>query len=76
MKVFVAGPTGTTGREVVKEFLDRGHFVTGFSKNPGKWGTHENYTPVSGTVLDDLPALVRVCGSLSVLYCEDALTSV
>ncbi len=66
MKVFVAGPTGTTGRAVVKELLDRGHSVTGFSKNPQKWGIHENYTPISGTVLDNLPALVKVCDLTSV----------
>ncbi len=60
LKVFVAGPTGTTGRMVVREFLDRGHSVTGFSKNPQKWGQDENYTPISGSVLEDLPALIKV----------------
>jgi len=57
LKVFVTGPTGTTGRTVTAELLKRGHLVTGFSKNPAKYGTHPNYTPVSGTVMNDLNVL-------------------
>jgi len=68
LKVFVTGPTGTTGRTVTAELLKRGHLVTGFSKNPAKYGTHPNYTPVSGTVMNDLNVLKAVGNNLSKEY--------
>ncbi len=68
LKVFVTGPTGTTGRAVTAELLKRGHLVTGFSKNPAKYGEHPNYIPVSGTVMNDLNALKVVGNNPSKKY--------
>jgi putative NADH-flavin reductase len=59
LKVLVTGPTGTTGREVVKTLLDRGHHVTGLSRNPESWGTHLRYTPLKGTQVGDIDALIE-----------------
>ncbi|GKZ47905.1 hypothetical protein AbraIFM66951_011483 [Aspergillus brasiliensis] len=60
LKVLVTGPTGTTGRATVKELLDRGHIVSGLSRNPEKWGQHENYRPVKGSQLNDLEGLTKI----------------
>lgn len=60
LKVFVTGPTGTTGRMVVQELLKRGHLVTGFSKNPQKYGADPNYKPVRGSQTDNVAYLGQV----------------
>jgi putative NADH-flavin reductase len=36
MNLLVLGATGDTGRELVKQALDQGHTVTGFSRHAGK----------------------------------------
>lgn len=46
MKVAVIGPTGFTGSHVCVELINRGHEVTGLSRNPEKLGKHSNYHPV------------------------------
>ena len=60
LKILVTGPTGTTGRAVVKELLDRGHKVTGMSRNPQHWGVHPDYTPVQGSQTGDVDALTEI----------------
>ncbi|KAL2832202.1 hypothetical protein BJY01DRAFT_254021 [Aspergillus pseudoustus] len=60
LNVLVTGPTGTTGRAVVNELLNRGHCVTGFSKHPARYGAHPRYTPVTGSQLNDVSELVKV----------------
>jgi len=44
MKVAVIGPAGFGGSHVCVELLDRGHEVTGISRNPDKVGKHDRYT--------------------------------
>lgn len=46
MKVAVLGATGFSGSHVCIELLNRGHSVTGISRNPEKLGKHNNYHPV------------------------------
>jgi putative NADH-flavin reductase len=42
----VIGPAGMTGSYVVVELLNRGHTVSGISRNPAAIGKHERYTPI------------------------------
>ncbi|KAK0333983.1 hypothetical protein LTR91_018798 [Friedmanniomyces endolithicus] len=45
-KVAVLGPAGFGGSYVVNELLNRGSYdVVGISRNPGKIGKHDRYTP-------------------------------
>jgi putative NADH-flavin reductase len=53
MKLLVFGATGGTGKEIVAQALERGHFVTAFARNPAAMTTnHENLKVVQGDVLD------------------------
>jgi putative NADH-flavin reductase len=52
LNIAVIGPTGLTGSHVVVELLNRGHSVTGLSRNPESIGTHPRYKPVSLNVFD------------------------
>lgn len=45
MRVAVLGPTGLGGSYTAKELIDRGHDVTGLSRNPDKLGSHQRYKP-------------------------------
>lgn len=52
-KVLVIGATGGTGRELVKQALERGYEVTAFVRDPAKLGTtHPQLKIVRGDVLD------------------------
>jgi putative NADH-flavin reductase len=44
LNVAVIGPAGMTGSYTVVELLNRGHTVTGISRNPAAIGKHEGYT--------------------------------
>jgi putative NADH-flavin reductase len=44
LNVGVIGAAGMTGSYVVVELLNRGHSVTGISRNPAAIGKHERYT--------------------------------
>jgi putative NADH-flavin reductase len=44
LRVGVIGPAGFGGSYLCVELLNRGHFVTGISRNPEKLGRHERYT--------------------------------
>lgn len=46
----VIGPAGFGGSYLCLELINRGHHVVGISRNPGKLGLHENYTPISADV--------------------------
>lgn len=51
MNVLVFGASGATGREVVKQSLDRGHSVGAFVRDPGKFEIkHAELTLVVGDV--------------------------
>ncbi|MBI2619429.1 MAG: SDR family oxidoreductase [Ignavibacteriales bacterium] len=53
MNLLVIGSTGGTGREIVTQALEQGHFVTAFARNPARMKTrHERLTVVEGNVLD------------------------
>jgi putative NADH-flavin reductase len=53
MKIAVFGSTGKTGREVVRQALDRGYTVTAYVRNPQKLDmTHPNLNVVSGELND------------------------
>ncbi|KAK3711895.1 hypothetical protein LTR37_009413 [Vermiconidia calcicola] len=47
MRVAVIGPAGFSGSPVCLELLNRGHDVVGISRNPGRLGKHERYTPLT-----------------------------
>ncbi|AUD03814.1 NAD(P)-dependent oxidoreductase [Spirosoma pollinicola] len=63
MQLLVVGATGGTGRQIVEQALDRGHFVTAFVRDPAKLSIqHPNLTVLTGDVLKPdtlLPAIRR-----------------
>lgn len=62
MRVLVIGATGGTGREIVRQGLERGHEVTAFVRDPSKvWLSHDRLSVAQGNVLDygTLEAAVR-----------------
>lgn len=46
----VIGPAGFGGSYLCVELINRGHHVVGISRNPGKLGLHERYTPISADI--------------------------
>jgi putative NADH-flavin reductase len=36
MKIFVLGPTGRTGQQIVAQALEAGHEVTAFARSPSR----------------------------------------
>jgi putative NADH-flavin reductase len=69
MKLLVFGPTGGTGRELVKQALAQGHEVTAYARNPAKLGdlTHPRLQVVRGDVLDPTAVEKAVPGHDAVL---------
>jgi len=70
MRLLIVGATGGTGRELVRQALERGHDVTAFARGPSRLDlTHERLTIVRGDVLDLDPASVdsAVAGQDAVL---------
>jgi putative NADH-flavin reductase len=45
LKFAVIGPSGLGGSYLCIELLNRGHSVTGLSRNPESLGSHPRYTP-------------------------------
>ena len=53
MRLLIVGATGGTGRELVKQALERGHEVTAFVRNPARLPMrHERLAIAQGNVLD------------------------
>jgi len=53
MKVLVFGATGTTGKEVVKQALERGYEVSAFVRNPDKMNLkHKHLSVIQGDVMN------------------------
>jgi putative NADH-flavin reductase len=53
MKIVVFGATGTVGRELVTQGLEKGHAVTAFTRDPSKLAiSHANLEIVEGDVSD------------------------
>jgi putative NADH-flavin reductase len=63
LRVTVLGPTGLGGSAIAVELLNRGHHVTGMSRNPEKLGKHENYktkkVDLSTVGMDELTRLLK-----------------
>ena len=64
MKLLIFGPTGGTGREVVKQALDQGHSVTAYARDPAKIEDiqHSSLKVVRGNVLDPVAVKEAVAG--------------
>lgn len=53
MQILILGSTGGTGRELVKQGLDRGYNVTAFARQPDALDVeHENLSKAAGDILD------------------------
>jgi uncharacterized protein YbjT (DUF2867 family) len=53
MRILVIGATGKTGREIVKQALERGHDVVALARTPGKLDLkHDRLRVVKGDVMD------------------------
>lgn len=52
MNIIVFGATGTVGKEIVKQALEKGYYVTAFLRNPGKMTflNHPNLRVYTGDV--------------------------
>ncbi len=67
MQILVIGATGGTGREIVKQALERGQDVVALARNPAKLDfKHERLRVVKGDVMDPstLDAAVKVCDAV------------
>ncbi|MGB7210400.1 MAG: SDR family oxidoreductase [Pyrinomonadaceae bacterium] len=52
-RILIIGATGGTGRQLVKQALERGYSVTALVRNPSKLGVeHQSLTVIRGDVLD------------------------
>ena len=68
MRVLIVGSTGGTGRELVRQALERGHQVTALARRPEKLAIeHENLRVVRGDVLDARSVDAAVTGQDYVL---------
>lgn len=68
MRLLIVGATGGTGRELVRQALERGHDVTAFARNPSRVDmTHERLVIVRGDVLDISSVEAAVRGQDAVL---------
>jgi len=53
MKLLIFGSTGSVGRLIVEQALEKGHSVTAFTRNPSKLDIkHNNLKVIQGDVLD------------------------
>jgi putative NADH-flavin reductase len=68
MNVLIFGATGGTGRELVRQALDRGHSVTAFARDPSALGERDGLTRLAGDVLD-VAAVERTVVGHDVVLC-------
>lgn len=68
MKLIIFGPTGGTGRELVKQALEGGHSITAYARNPAKIDDikHPNLKVVRGDVLDPSAVESAIAGQEAV----------
>lgn len=53
MRILIIGATGGTGRELVRQALERGHHVTALARDPARiTDAHERLTVVKGDAMD------------------------
>jgi putative NADH-flavin reductase len=68
MRLLIVGGTGGTGRELVRQSLERGHDVRAFARNPSRLDIrHERLSIVSGDVMDSASVEAAVRGQDAVL---------
>lgn len=67
MKLIIFGSTGGTGRELVRQALDRGHAVTAFARDPALLGGLDGLHTVVGDALDASAVESAVAGHDAVL---------
>ena len=68
MNVIVFGPTGGTGREVVRQALDAGHRVTAYARTPEKLQLrHDRLRVVQGDVFDAAGVVAACAGQAAAL---------
>jgi putative NADH-flavin reductase len=68
MRIVIVGSTGGTGRELVRQGLSRGHYVTAFARRPADLGIeHERLAVVAGNVLDAASVEAAVAGQDAVV---------
>lgn len=67
-RVLIVGATGGTGRELVKQALERGYAVTAFARTPARLTvTHPRLTVIQGDVLDPESVATAMRGQEAVL---------
>lgn len=68
MRILIVGSTGGTGRQLVRQALERGHQVTAFARRPEKLEIqHQNLRVVRGDVLDAASVGSAVAGQDAVV---------
>lgn len=68
MRILIVGATGGTGRELVKQGLERGHEVTAFARRPEAVAVrHENLRVARGDVMDPASVAAAMAGQEAVL---------
>ncbi len=68
MKIAVFGATGATGREIVRQALERGHGVQALARTPSKLEVqHPNLLILEGNVLDDKAVAKTIEGTSAVI---------
>jgi putative NADH-flavin reductase len=67
MRLLIFGPTGGTGRELVRQALDGGHSVTAFTRHSASLDERDNLQVVAGDVLDTAAVERAVPGHDAVL---------
>jgi putative NADH-flavin reductase len=68
MKALIVGSTGGTGRELVKQALEQGHWVTAFARTPSKLGiSHHNLRIAQGDVTNYGSVETTVAGQDAIL---------
>jgi putative NADH-flavin reductase len=67
MRLLIFGATGGTGRELVRQALDRGHAVTAFARDPSALDRRDGLQALAGDVLDAAAVERAVVGHDAVL---------
>jgi putative NADH-flavin reductase len=75
MKLFLLGSTGKAGRAILREALERGHFVTAYVRTPSKIAQpHPHLTLIQGDAIDTDRLAKYMAGHDAVLSSLDAQT--
>jgi putative NADH-flavin reductase len=68
MKLLIIGSTGGTGRELVRQALEQGHWVTAYARTPSKLGiSHHNLRIAQGDVTNYGSVETAVAGQDAIL---------